>query len=171
MRKLGLIILLTGILLPGFSQEQLTRKEKRDAKRDTAFAVLVELVKSGEFVFDAQRASPQSGKMIDLTTHHAEFTIAKDTAAGFLPFFGRAFTPEYGGSGGIEFDGAMQEYSYKQIDEKRKIRLEFEVQGETDRYSISMDLSTMESVSVTVISNKRAPISYSGRIKAISEKE
>lgn len=171
MRKVGIIALLVSFCFAGYSQEELSRKEKREANRDTAFIKLVSLVESGEYMFDARRASPQTGQAIDLTTHHAEFDIKNDSASGFLPFFGRAYTSDYGGSGGIEFSNTVENYKVEKDGGKRRIRINFEVQGESDRYTISIDISGSESASVVVISNKRAAINYSGTVDKLKEEK
>ncbi len=52
------------------------------------------------------------------------------TAVGGLPFFGRGYSVEYGGSGGIDFSGNMQELEYSPDKEKIRISYSFKVKDD-----------------------------------------
>jgi len=88
-----------------------------------------------------------------------------------MPYFGRAFSGGYSSSdGGIKFDSNMKTYDVTKNDKKRRITIKFEVKGTDDTYKCTLIVSGLNSASLSVISNKRQSISYTGMISEL-EKE
>lgn len=139
-------------------------KKSREEKRQTQFAETVKLTESGNFIFEADRALPQSGAPVDLTTNYGFLKIKEDsTAVADLPFFGRAYSVDYGGNGGIEFSGKMEELEYSKNSEKKTISYSFKVKDD-DYFRISFDISYSGDASLNVISQNRSSIRYYGDI-------
>lgn len=148
-------------------QDKKTREEKRQEK----FEETVQLIEDLNFIFEADRAFPQGGASIDLTTNYGFLKIKKDsTAVGDLPFFGRAFSVDYGGSGGIEFSGKMEELEYSANKERKRISFSFKVKDD-DYYQISFDVSYNGDASLNVISQNRSSIRYNGDISLPEEEK
>lgn len=172
MKKIALIICAFILSITLFSQEEQTRKEKKQEKRTIAFEELSKLIESGEFNFIAQRALPQGYQPVDLTTHNADLEIKNDSALAYLPYFGRAFSPTYGGGdNGIKFEESVKDYSVEYDDEKRRIIIKFDIKSPNDSYSCTLTITTIDSASLYVNSNKRAPMNYSGRIESVDKEE
>lgn len=93
-------------------------------------------------------------------------------ATGKLPFFGRAYSVPYGEGGGIEFEEAkLLNESIKVIQKRKKqfIMYSFQVRNRNDIFSFYVEIYSNGHCSVKVNSNKRASISYSGKVSSIPE--
>lgn len=89
-----------------------------------------------------------------------------------MPYFGRAYSGGYSSSdGGIKFDGMMENYDVQQNDKKRRITVKFKVKGTDDTYNCTLSISSMESASLSISSNKKQAISYTGFIQELSDKK
>lgn len=169
MKHLAILIMvfvfLSGNITFVSGQDKKTREEKRQEK----FEETVHLIESMNFIFEADRAFPQGGASIDLTTNYGFLKVKKDsTAVGDLPFFGRAFSVDYGGSGGIEFTGAIEELDYSVNKEKKRISYSFKVKDD-DYYQIHFDISYDGDASLNVVSQNRSSIRYNGDISVPEE--
>jgi hypothetical protein len=102
----------------GFSSGK-NEERIKSRQRITKTKEIEALIDSKNFVFEAQKASPQGGRMLNLdyNTYFLKFNAEKTTCD--LPFFGRAFNVAYGGDGGIKFEGVPENIQI----EKRKNRL------------------------------------------------
>ncbi|MCK5367021.1 MAG: DUF4251 domain-containing protein, partial [Cyclobacteriaceae bacterium] len=89
-----------------------------------------------------------------------------------MPYFGRAFSGGYSGSdGGIKFDGLMENYDVQQNDKKRRIMVKFKVKETDDSYNCTLSISSMESASLSISSNKKQGISYTGIIQEFPDEQ
>ncbi len=160
-------VFLSGTVTSVTAQDKKTEEEKRQGQYEET----VQLIENGNFIFEADRAFPQGGASIDLTTNYGFLKVNEDsTAVGDLPFFGRAFSVDYGGSGGIDFSGQMQELEYSPDKEKMRISYSFKVKDD-DYYQILFDISYNGDASLSVISQNRSAISYHGYISLPEEKQ
>ncbi|MCU4176594.1 DUF4251 domain-containing protein [Carboxylicivirga sp. N1Y90] len=146
------------------------KKQERENKKNEAFTETKTLVDSAQFIYVPNRAFPQGGQSIDLTTNYGFIKITGDNAEGDLPFFGRGFQSHYGNDGGIKFNGTMENKKVEINEKKRTITFSFEVKDK-DHYRVSMEISYNGNTSVNVTSNNRSHISYQGEIDKIEEKE
>lgn len=158
MKKLSLLLLTISLMFAGQTNTIAQEKEKNEQFQNT-----VEIVENGNFIFTAQRAFPQGGRSVDLTTNYGFIEISDDTGEARLPFFGRAYSVPYGGNGGIRFSGAIENVELSKDQEKRRIRYSFEVR-DRDYFRVNMDISRNGNTSVTITSNNRSQISYQGTI-------
>jgi len=140
------------------SKKQL--KEEKKLEKQKQIGILVE---SKEFVFVADRALPQSGRAINLTTvynvdFHPEW-IKSD-----LPFFGRAYSGVgYGGDEGMKFEGKPTVYTIEKS--KKAYIIKADVRGERDSYSMILTVYFTGSATLSINSNNRSSISYDGDIE------
>ena len=106
--SLLLIVLVTGV--------SAQKKEERKEKRQKAYLECLQLIESGEFKFEAEKAYPQGGSSIDLTTNYGFIKVSENKSIGDLPFFGRAYRVDYGADGGINFEGDIEDLEEFKVD-------------------------------------------------------
>jgi len=153
-------------------QDSFGQKKSKKERRMEQFVETQKLIDTKQFTFVPDRAFPQGGRSIDLTTNYGFIKIMGEETEGDMPFFGRGFTVPYGGDGGIKFDKTSIENEKIELNEKKmRITYSFEAKGENDTFRISMDVSYNGNTSVNVISNNRSHISYNGEISKIEDKE
>jgi hypothetical protein len=167
--KTSILMLVIACLIAPSLQAQ-SKRELKKQKAAEEIAKARSLVESGSFRFDAIRAFPSRGMTVDLFSHTAFVEILKDEAQADLPFFGTAqgvaYSPE---SGGIQFDGVMEEFNLNVNEKKNRINLSFAVKTGRDRYICNFTITGESSVSLGVTSNLRSQISYDGSISAIKK--
>lgn len=161
--------MLSSILL--FSNGELfAQKKSKKEKQLEQFTEIQKLINSKQFIFVADRAFPQGGRSIDLTTNYGFIKIMDTETTGDLPFFGRGYTVPYGGDGGIKFDTTKIENEKIELNEKKmRILYSFEAKSKDDVYRITMDIGYSGSSSVNVTSNNRSFISYNGQVSEIKK--
>ncbi|WP_430815004.1 DUF4251 domain-containing protein [Carboxylicivirga sp. RSCT41] len=170
---IGLLVLSSILVLPiENANAQSKKKKNKKERRMEQFVETQKLVDSKAFIFVPDRAFPQGGRSIDLTTNYGFIKVMNTETEGDMPFFGRGFSVPYGGDGGIKFDKTAIKDEKLEINEKKmRISYSFEAAGENDTFRISMDISYSGSASVTVISNNRSSISYNGEISELEDEQ
>ncbi|MEO7975917.1 DUF4251 domain-containing protein [Flavobacterium sp.] len=157
------LTLISFLSFDGTAQE----KTKKEIKNDRKFQEKKQteaLIASKNFVFDAERVITQRGRLLvlDYNTYFVKFNIEK--AEGDLPFFGRAFNIAYGSDGGIKFEGKPENVK---IEKKKKSHIvKMTVRGKEDTYDLIFSVFYDGGTTLSINSNKRAPISYDGNIRA-----
>ncbi|WP_430815959.1 DUF4251 domain-containing protein [Carboxylicivirga sp. RSCT41] len=163
-------IILSVLLILPFESTCAQKKNKKE-KRMEQFTETKKLVDSKQFVFVPDRAFPQGGRSIDLTTNYGFINILSDETEGDMPFFGRGFTVPYGGDGGIKFDKTAILNEEIELNEKKmRLSYSFEAKSKNDHYRIRMDIGYNGSTSVSVTSNNRSHINYNGDITKLESK-
>lgn len=163
------ILLLSSVLLLS-SGETFAQKKSKKERRTEQFTETQKLFNSKQFIFVADRAFPQGGRSIDLTTNYGFIKIMDSETVGDLPFFGRGYTIPYGGDGGIKFEMTNIENEKVEINEsKMRILYSFEAKSKDDVYRINMDIGYGGGTSVSVTSNNRSFISYNGQVSEIKK--
>ena len=150
-----LIVLVTSLSAQG--------KDERTAKRLKSYQECLQLIESGEFKFEANKAYPQSGSSIDLTTNYGFIKVSENNCLCDLPFFGRAYHADYGGDAGMDFEGEMLNKELTRDDKKMKVTYTFDVKDK-EVYTVIIEAFSKKSVSTIVRCNSKAHISYSGQI-------
>ena len=159
-----LLIFLVMNMTNGFAQEK-SRKELKEERKIERQKQTEALVNAREFVFTAETAFPTGGRSVDLTTRTNYVKFHPDRIESELPFYGRAYSGAgYGGDTGMKFDGKPEEYTVTKT--KKEYQIEAVVKGENDTYRILLTVGFEGSASLSVISNNRSSISYSGEISA-----
>jgi len=139
-------------------------KKSKQEEKNAKFLAVKKLVESRSFVFDAERAFPSGGQPIELVSNPGQLVIHKDMAYAGLPYIGQSHTSMYGNQGvGMEFKGQMKDVKIRLNEKKRKIYFSFRL-TQDDTYNVSMEISYNGGCSVTIISQKKTSISYSGVI-------
>lgn len=160
MMKMLLSSLLLIVILASASGQ---KKEERKEKRQKAYIECLELIESGEFKFEAEKAYPQGGSSIDLTTNYGFIKVSDNKSTGDLPFFGRAYSIEYGGEGGINFKGEIINKELTRDDKKMRVNYNFEVEDK-EIFTVIMEVFSKKSATVIIRVQSKSHISYSGKI-------
>ena len=164
-RKLSiLLVLLCFINFPVLAQEK-TKKELKAERELQKQKEIEALIDSKNFVFEAQKATPQTGRMLNLdyNTYFLKFNTEKTTCD--LPFFGRAFNIPYGGGdGGIKFEGVPEDIKIEK--KKKSYNVKAIVKGKDDVYTLYFNIFFDGGATLSVNSNNRASISYDGEVEA-----
>lgn len=134
-------------------------------KKLSATDITKNLISQNRYVFQAQSATPMSGRIRQLTSEY-DVLVLKDTVTAYLPYFGRAYTaPMNPTDGGIKFTSTR----FTNTTTARKkggwdvIITPTDV---TDVRSLSFTISEDGYTTLQVISNSRQPISFYGLITA-----
>ncbi|WP_428228583.1 DUF4251 domain-containing protein [Flavobacterium sp.] len=167
--KLSLLLMLMCFLSFPVLAQQKTKKELK-AESDLQKQKEIEaLIEAKNFVFEAQKVNPMGGRFIilDYNTYFLNFNTEKTTCD--LPFFGRAFNVAYGGDGGIKFEGIPEKIKVEK--KKKSYTIRTSVRGKDDVYDLMFSIFFDGGATLSVNSNNRASISYTGEIKAPKTEE
>ena len=157
--KLRILTLITAtILLAACSSTSSTIKDEKNAAEFESTAALIE---SGSYMFTVRSASPSGGKTIQITSLYS-LNAREGNYEAYLPYFGRAYSGNYGGDGGIEFNGEPENLEITRNEKKNKISVKFSIQSEKDKFSVSLDVGSSGYGTLIISSQKRQTISYSG---------
>lgn len=138
--------------------------------QDDKKAAIGELVKSRQFVFKAQSASPTSGRTRQLTSEYGLW-VKKDTVVSALPYFGRAYSaPVDPTSGGINFTSTDFEYTETE-GKKGGWQIEIKPKDNRDVQQMSLSISTSGYGTLQVRSNNRQNISFYGYVDKPGKKK
>jgi len=156
------------IFTSGFAQ-QTARKSERDQNKIEKQKQIQALVTSKEFVFEARYALPQGGKSVYLTGSSYTVKFHPDTIESYLPFFGRAYSVDYGGEGGIKFIGKPTEFNVVTLKAEKGYDINATIKTPKDYYKFYLSVSPVGNATLTVNSNQRSSISYQGDIEKFEE--
>ena len=163
-KLLILLVLLCFFDFSVFAQEK-TKKELKAERELQKQKETEALIDSKNFVFEAQKVSPQGGRTLNLdyNTYFLKFNTERTTCD--LPFFGRAFNVPYGGGdGGIKFEGIPEDIKIEK--KKKSYKVKAIVKGKDDVYTLYFDIFFDGGATLSVNSNNRASISYDGEVEA-----
>jgi len=163
-----LLLLISFASFPVSAQEKTKKelKQERELKKQNEIKALID---SRNFVFEAQKATPQGGRLLQLDYNSYFLKFKNDTVTCDLPFFGRAYNIGYNSDGGIKFEGKPE--NVKVETKKNNTILKFTVKGKSDVYDLLFSIYYNGSTTLSVSSNNRAPISYDGIIYAPKTEE
>ena len=154
------------------SNAQNSKKEDKELQKEENYQSMLELLHTEHYGFRGSKANPQKGRQIDLTTRSNQMVIENGSAAAELPYFGRAYSGGYSTSdGGIKFNGKMESYDVTKNEKKRKVIIKFKVKGTDDTYGCTLTVTGLNSAFLSIVSNKRQPISYTGIIHEIDQEK
>jgi hypothetical protein len=151
------------LLVPGLAQEP-SRKAQRAKNKIEKEQLIDSLINSKTFVFVATRALPQGSGSVDLTTNSNSIEFHPERIKSYMPFFGRAYSIDYGGDGGIKFDGKPEEFKVTPLKSGKGFEVNASVSVTRDRYKLTLFISPEGNATLTITSNQRSTISYYGDI-------
>lgn len=131
------------------------------------------LVETRNFEIQNEWAMPLGGNRINLIGNTNFIRFKGDSVDLFLPYFGvRHSGGDYGGDGGIEFEGIAEDLEINKNAEKNKIVIEFE--GEDDNnenLDFHITLFSNGNTNTSVNSSQRTSISYQGTVEKLKEEQ
>ncbi len=164
-----LAVLLAFITISAFSQEK-TKKQLKEEKKLEKQKQVETMVNARDFVFIARMANPMGMKSVNLTTNPNFVRFNPDMVESEMPYFGRAYNSVgYGGDAGLKFKGKPEIFEMKKG--KKNYDIEVIVKGENDKYTIYISVGLEGNATLSVNSNNRSSISYSGEISAPEKPE
>lgn len=165
-------VLLMSIMLL-FSNNVLgqSKKELKKQKQKEEYLETQKLIESGQFVFEADWATAQKGQRRNISGEGYKLTIKDHDAKAYFPFYGRAYSAPYGGSGGIEFDNSEIDYEIIYNENKNKITIEFKARHESESLDVYISIFSNGNTDVRISSSNRDSMSYSGTTKEIPPKK
>ncbi len=167
MRKIALIMLISLLTTQLVCADKLSRKE-RQAQKAAEIKSLVEL---GNYEFIARTAQPMQGRQINLTSDY-DLEIKGDSAFAYLPYFGRAYTPNYGSTdSGVKFKEKADNFKLDYDEKKKSYRLTFTVKDSKESYQVNLSFGETGYGVLFISFNNRQSISYSGTIGKLPQKE
>jgi hypothetical protein len=167
-RITAFVIFLTVIIAPGFSQEtkELSKEDQKSEKQKQ----IDTLINAKEFVFVARMANPSGGRSVNLTTNPNFLKFSPDLIESEMPFFGKAYSSVgYGGDAGMKFNGKPEVFTVEKG--KKDYDIKVVVKGATDNYTMYLTVGFNGSASLSISSNNRSTISYTGEISAPKKSE
>jgi hypothetical protein len=161
MKTISLLVLL-GFFL-GFSGFQEIDKKERKAKQRMEMAQLIE---NGRFRFVARSANSDLGHFNQLTSTY-DLVFDSLQLKAFLPYYGRAYSAPYGGSGGVKFDLTAGKIDKSWNERKKLYTITADVANSDDSYSIFLTAGLDGYAELKINFRNRRWISYSGIIEKI----
>lgn len=168
--KIIVTLLMVFFLTSGHGQKT-SKKEQRGKDRMEKQHQIDSLINSKVFVFVATRALPQGGNSIDLTTNSNSLKFHPEKIESYMPFFGRAYSIDYGGNGGIKFEGKPEEYKVVTKKGGKGFEIYATVSVTRDNYKLTLIVNPDGNAFLTIDSNQRSPISYNGNVMKPDEPE
>lgn len=165
MKKLLIILLAVGLVVPTFAQEKLSKKERKIQ----GYAEMKELVESGEFGFQARDARTQRGRTVMLTTNANSLGIAEGNIVAQLPYFGVAQYATMSGDAGISMKGKFDSYEVDYKDSKKKIIIRFKTTSNGEVFNCTLTIFWSKNATLNISSTRRDRISYNGQINPLKE--
>ena len=163
-KKLSVLLFLASVLSFSVSAQEKTKKELKQEREKKKQNEIKALIDSQNFVFEAQKVTPQGGRLINLDYNTYFLKFKADSTTCDLPFFGRGYNVGYGTDGGIKFEGKPENIRVET--KKNNTTLKATVRGKSDVYDLMFSIYYNGSTTLSVNSNNRAPINYDGIIYA-----
>lgn len=161
---LSIFLLLISVVSFSVSAQEKTKKQLKQEREQKQQNEIRAIIDSQNFVFEAQKATPQGGRLLQLDYNVYFLKFNADNTTCDLPFFGRAYNVGYNGDGGIKFEGKPE--NIKVETKKNNTILKATVKGTTDVYDLLFSIFYNGSATLSISSNNRAPINYDGIIYA-----
>ena len=132
-------------------------------QKDTTARQLSEGITIRNFTFTAQTASPQSGRLIQLTSPY-DIRINGDTIVSYLPYYGRAYVaPINPQDAGLEFTTTAFSYSVEN-ERKGESVVTIRTKDLRDNYILLFTIFTNGQAQLLVTSGNRQPIRFEGYV-------
>jgi len=155
-----------------FSNNSIAQSSKEDKKKEKQQLITSIVADSQHYVFVAQTASPQNGKLVNLSYGY-DIVISKDSIKSYMPYYGRAYSGiEYGATTSpLEF--LSTKFTYKTVTKKKGDGwdITIEIIDQPDSKKLMFSIYDNGSASLMVTTSNRSQISFSGDIVAVKPKK
>ncbi len=156
------------IAIPATSQERMAKLSKSE-KRQAAYERTKSLIESGEFVFEALWAFPQSGQAVNVIGDNNRFEVKDGTATGSMQYFGTAYTARINlRNQGLVMDGPIENWRIITNDKRQKLAARFMTSKKREVYDMEISIAAGGSAVVIVSSSLRDPMRYEGYVRPIA---
>ncbi len=167
MKKLLIILVLLVPFVAMNAQDTKSRKEKKEKKEMQTKKEVEKIIDNQSFVFNASHAMPMSGSSVSLN-YYFNVKIDGDSIQSYLPYYGVAYTAEYGSSNSpLDFEKEVKNIDIEK--DKKGYLINFDVKNGNDYLKYSFRVSELGFASLNVTSTNRQSISYTGKIEPIEQ--
>ena len=136
--------------------------------KDEQFREMTSLIESGRYLFTVQSVQPTGGESV-LTNSSYTLEANDSIFKAYLPYYGRSYQASFSGDGGIEFEATPENLKITVNEKKRMIQIQFEISGKNDNFDLYLSAGYSGFGSLSINSQNRQPISYSGTIGPLRE--
>ena len=162
MKTFSMLVIITLLLgLTGFSE--VDKKEIKARQR----LEMAQLIQSGHFRFVARSAHSDLGNFDDLSSNY-DMTFDSLKIKAYLPYYGRAYSAPYGGSGGVKFDLTAKKIENIYNERKKMFVIFTELEDSDESYSIFLNTGLDGYADLKIIFRNRQWISYNGIIEKLA---
>lgn len=164
MKSIGVFFIIAVFL--GISGFHPPDKKEKKAKQQSE---MVQLIKNGRFRFVAWSATSELGRFDNFGSNY-DLIFDSLQIKAYLPYYGRAYTVPYGGSGGVIFDIKANKIDQKWNEKKKLYTISSELADLQDSYSIFLTTGLNGYADLKISFRNRSWISYYGIIDTIESK-
>lgn len=160
MKRFSILVLVSVFLvLSAFQRDNKKEKARKQLE-------MVQLIQNGRFRFVARSAHSELGSFNNLS---ASYDLVFDSLQlkAFLPYYGRAYSVPYGGSGGVKFNLKADSISMNWNERKKLFFISTELVDSQDSYSIFLTAGSGGYADLKINFRNRRWISYYGTIEKI----
>jgi hypothetical protein len=137
-------------------------KENKDSVKAAALKTVIDLQ---NYVFVAQRATPMSGRSVQLTSGY-DLEVTKTTIVSYLPYYGRAYSaPMDPTQSGLQFTSKKFEYT-AEAKEKGGWNVLIKLKDQREVSKMNLHISSSGYATLQVTCPNRQPISFYGQISS-----
>ncbi len=146
-------------------------KKQKQIQGDQQFANMKALIKSGNYIFEANRATAVGAGGISMATNPNKILVDNEEVDIDMPYFGviRA-GGGYNGNPGITFKGVPEKYEVSYVEKKRQIIVRIIFASSTETHNAKLTIGKQGQTNVLIISSGRNNITYSGQVTSIEQK-
>lgn len=165
MKKI-LLILLSLAFTSGVLYAKESRREIRKAREKERMEEVLQMFRNREFRFVARAAHPMGGGTIHLTSLY-NLDVVNDSLSAWLPFFGVAYSADYGGDGGIKFNEKARLIKFQE--KKRGNEIVMEVRTTKEFYRLHLSITRSGFATLVVSGTNRQSINFSGSVEKLPQ--
>jgi len=149
-----------------------TKSEKKEAKAEKEqkeYNTIQALINTNMYVFEADWATTQKGRRVNLIGDPNYLKINNKTAEAQLPYFGVVQRASLSGDAGIKFESELAEYKIENNDKKKKTIITSKAKNKSEQFSLTLTVYHGGSASLYISSNSRNGITYDGNVAPLEE--
>lgn len=161
MKTFSMLVIITLLLgLTGFSE--VDKKEIKARQR----LEMAQLIQSGHFRFVARSAHSNLGNFDNLSSNY-DMTFDSLKVKAYLPYYGRAYSAPYGGSGGVKFDLTAKKIENVYNERKKMFLISTALVDTDESYEIFLTAGLDGYADLKINFRNRQWISYYGTLEKI----
>jgi len=127
---------------------------------------MAQLIQTGHFRFVARSAHSNLGNFNNLSSNY-DMIFDSLKVKAYLPYYGRAYTAPYGGTGGVKFDLTAKKIENAYNERKKMFLISTELEDSDESYAIYLNTGLDGYADLKIIFRNRQWISYNGTIEKL----